>query len=502
MFCATFAIVVLRGLDRAFAQSDVTEGELIAASGGRTVRLGAVADGHVTNIPLEAYVARVLAAEGDPKAADAAQQALAIAIRTYTLKNVDRHARDGYDLCDTTHCQVLRPSTPNSRRAALATLGQVLTYRGEIATVFYSASCGGRSERANDVWPGADYPYLVSRPDDVCEDDPEWTVEFSLNEVQRAIERVGFEGQRLRDVDVEGHTSSGRVARLRLSGMRPNVIAGDQFRLALGATVLRSTAFRVEKRGDRLRFTGRGYGHGVGMCAIGAARRALRGETARSILAQYYPGLELTPLSITPASAGTLTATPLRAPITAQRDSGIRVTVPKVTPVSAIEIERIAVSAYDDLARTLAVDVGAGPDAGPHTRRYTIRLHETLDSFRLATNRPWWVSEVAEGTAIDLAPAAVLAQRGGIEAVVRLAVAELLVAGPLGGRPAWVRVGAARHFAEGAAVVKAASSRSECPTDAELLLAVSAAAQREAERRAEACFARELAKTSDWRAVR
>ena len=57
----------------------------------------------------------------------------------------------------------------------------------------------------------------------------------------------------------------------------------------------------------------------------------------------------------------------------------------------------------------------------------TIRLHDTLDSFRLATNRPWWVSEVAQGTAIDLAPAAVLAQRGGLEATVRTAVAEPLV---------------------------------------------------------------------------
>jgi hypothetical protein len=132
----------------------------------------------------------------------------------------------------------------------------------------------------------------------------------------------------------------------------------------------------------------------------------------------------------------------------------------------------------------------------------TIRLHDTLDSFRLATNRPWWVSEVAEGTTIDLAPAAVLAQRGGLEASVRVAVAELLVAGALSERPAWVRIGAARYFSQGAAAVKPASARTRCPTDAELLLAVSAAAQREAESRAEGCFARELAKVKDWRAVR
>ena len=491
-FVATFAAIFLRGLGPTFAQSDVTETDLLAASSGRTLRIGAVADGHVTNIPLEAYVARVLAAEGDPKAADAAQQALAIAIRTYTLKNVDRHARDGYDLCDSTHCQVLRPSTPTSRRAAMATVGQVLTYRGELAEVFYSASCGGRSERASDVWPGADYPYLVSRRDDVCEDDPEWTVDFPLDQVRRALERVGFEGERLRDVDVDGHTSSGRVARLRLSGMRPNVISGDQFRLALGATELRSTAFKVEKRGDELRFTGRGYGHGVGMCAIGAARRALRGETARAILAQYYPGLDVTPVAHAAVSAEASTATAVPPPVVAPRTSAISVIVPKVTSVSAAEIERLATAAQGDLARMLGAPV----------MPMTIRLHDTLDSFRLATNRPWWVSEVAEGTSIDLAPAPVLSQRGGVESSVRLAVAELLVAAPLDGRSAWVRVGAARYFTQGAASIKAASPRAQCPTDAELLLAVSAAAQHEAEARAAECFARELAKTNDWRAVR
>jgi stage II sporulation protein D len=492
VFVATFVVVFRCGLDTTLAQTEVTEADLVAASGGRTLRIGSTTNGQVTQIPLEVYVSRVLAGEGDPKAADAAQQALAIAIRTYTLKNRDRHARDGYDLCDSTHCQVPRPSTPISRRAAMATVGQVLTYRGDLAEVFYSASCGGRSERAADVWPGADYPYLASRLDDVCEDDLEWTIEVALRDVQQALERVGFEGDRLRDIHVDGRTSSGRAARLRLSGMRPDVIAADQFRLAIGAVLLRSTAFTVDKRGGALRFTGRGFGHGVGMCVIGAARRATRGETARAILAQYYPGLEVTPLSGVAPSTQTFTATPVPAvPVVTPRPSGISVTVSPVSSVAASDIERMAAKAHDDLARTLGTSV----------LPITIRLHDTLDSFRLATNRPWWVSDVAEGTAIDLAPASVLAQRGGLEASVRLAVAELLVASPLAGRAEWARAGAARYFAQGAAT-RPASSRTRCPSDAELLLAVSATAQREAELRAEACFARELAKTRDWRAVR
>ena len=500
-FGAIFVVVFLRGLDTPRAQSDVTETDLLAASNGRTLRIGSVADGHVTIIPLEVYVSRVLAGEGDPKAGDAAQQALAIAIRTYTLKNSNRHVRDGYDLCDSTHCQVPRPSTPASRRATMATAGQVLTYHGDLAEVFYSASCGGRSERAGDVWPGADYPYLVSRKDDVCEDDPEWTADFGLDEVQRALERVGFEGDRLKDVRVDGRTSSGRVARLRLSGLRPDVIAADQFRLAVGAVGLRSTAFSVEKQGNQLRFRGHGFGHGVGMCVIGAARRALRGESTRAILAQYYPGLEMTAVSgvrvpevstaIAPPPAPPPAAAP-PSPVVAPRATGISVTVPSASGVTASDIERMAARAHDDLGRTLGTTV----------LPMTIRLHDTLDSFRLATNRPWWVSEVAEGTEIDLAPASVLAQRGGVEAAVRLAIAELLVDGALAGRPAWVRIGAARYFSEGASTARPASAKAKCPTDAELLLAVSAPAQREAETRAEACFARELARAKDWRAVR
>jgi hypothetical protein len=174
------------------------------------------------------------------------------------------------------------------------------------------------------------------------------------------------------------------------------------------------------------------------------------------------------------------------------RDSGITVTVPRNSSVDAVDIERVATAAHGALSRRL------GTSALP----LTIRLHDTLDSFRLATNRPWWVSEVAESHSIDLAPAAVLAQRGGVAESVRVGIAELLVAGSLADRPAWVRIGAARYFAREREGAAPASAKTQCPSDAELLLAVSAAAQREAEARADACFARGLAATNDWRAVR
>jgi stage II sporulation protein D len=189
---------------------------------------------------------------------------------------------------------VLRASTPAARRAAIATAGRILTWNGRPAELFYSASCGGVSESADAVWPGANLPYLRVQPDDVHEEDRPWTVEIALTTIQQALRRIGFEGSALRAVAIEERSESGRVTRLRLAGLRPDVIAGDRFRRAIGASELRSTAFTLESHGDVLSFTGRGYGHGVGMCVVGAGRRALRGESAEAILAKYFPGLVLT----------------------------------------------------------------------------------------------------------------------------------------------------------------------------------------------------------------
>ena len=491
-------------------QFGVTDADLEAASGGRVVRVGPEAgsdrsSGDVATRPLEVYVARVLAGEAEPQAADGAFQALAVAIRTFALANAGRHARDGFDLCNGTHCQVPRAANAATRRAAMATAGWILTWNGAPAEVFYSASCGGHSESADHVWPGTNYPYMPSAPDDVHDGDPPWTVDLALQDVQRALAGAGFKG-RLSDVEVDDRSPSGRAIRLRLPGLQPAVIAGAQFRTAIGTTTLRSTAFSIDRSGALLRFTGRGYGHGVGMCVIGAGRRAARGESVRAILAQYYPGLEVTRLGgVGVGGVGVdTTVTPpvlLPAPLPAARIAatgqggrdGIVVEVPRSSGLAEVEVARLTARAHDDLANVLGTSVAP----------LTVRVHESLETFRLATGRPWWVSSVSEGTSIDLVPAALLAQRDGFDAALRIAVAELLVSEVLRGRPLWIRVGAARYFGRNPARPSpAAESRERCPSDAELALAISASAQRDAEARAEACFAREFARTRDWRTVR
>lgn len=292
------------------AQSGLTDADLDLVSGGRVVRVGPATGGTgggqgsgvgrdtVVTWPLEAYVARVLAGEAEPDARRAAVEALAITIRTFALANADRHAADGFDLCDGTHCQVPRMATGATRRAAMATLGQILTWDGAPAEVFYSASCGGYSEGSEHVWSGAGLPYLSSALDDVHRDDAPWTVDLSLDDVQRALYRVGFRGQ-ISDVAVDTRSPSGRATRLRIPGLEPAVITGERFRAAIGNVTVQSTLFSFERRGTELRVTGYGYGHGVGMCVVGAGRRAARGEGLPEILAQYFPGLDVTRLGQT-----------------------------------------------------------------------------------------------------------------------------------------------------------------------------------------------------------
>jgi SpoIID/LytB domain protein len=487
--------------------------DLEAASRGRTIAIGSPASGRaVMRLPLEVYVARVLAGEAEPNAPPSALEAHAVAIRTFTMANAGRHRRDGFDLCDTTHCQVFRASTPATREAARATAGDVLTLDGQVVEVLYSASCGGRSESATALWSGRSFQYLRSVVDDVHADDEPWTLRLTLEELRRLLVRNGFAGPRLTGVSVESRTDSDRVARLRLTGLQPRVVSGEQFRVILGPTVLRSTAFAVARKGGALLFTGRGYGHGVGMCVIGAGRRARRGEDAAAILAHYYPGLERRSLddiarpgvpvagadvasrgnAVPPSSVSAPVA--VAAPVPVSTNTGpITVRVPEASPLSEGDLQRMATRAFDTLAASLGTSVAGG----------VVQLHGSMESFRAATQQPWWMSSVVHGTTVVLAPAAVLAQRTGVEQALRSAVAELFVWSALRDRPAWIRVGAARYFGRERTPTRPSSiARVRCPADAELLASTSAAAFRDAEARAEACFAAGYAKLKDWRAVR
>jgi hypothetical protein len=112
------------------------------------------------------------------------------------------------------------------------------------------------------------------------------------------------------------------------------------------------------------------------------------------------------------------------------------------------------------------------------------------------------VSTAVGASTLAIAPESTLTLRGGIEQAIREGVAQMLLSPTLSDRAAWIRVGAARYFARPREASSEVSVNVRCPSDAELMMAVSALSQRDAESRAETCFARALKRTGDWRQVR
>jgi SpoIID/LytB domain protein len=471
-----------------------------AASILSTIRLGRThADGstRVETLNLDDYIAQVLAGEGQPKAADAAQQALAITARTFALANRNRHRREGFDLCDTTHCQVVRASTAITRRAAGQTSGRVLLHRGQPAFVFYSAWCGGKSELASQVWPGAiDYSYEPALEDDACEDEPEWQSEVRADQLEQALRTAGFRGTRLRNLRIVSRNTSGRVVTIGVEGFTPPTISGNEFRMAVGRVAgwqsVKSTAFELDRTSTGYRFKGRGFGHGVGLCVVGAGKRAMKGATAADILKFYFPGLAVgaVPDALTlnkPASP----TSPASSPSPGAPGSDVALALPGNEEDERQSLVALIRRSRDELLKL----TGVTPPP-----RLRVTVHSSVESFGRATGQPWWVSGATDAAAIDLLPITMLRQQGQLERTIRHEVTHALLDGALAKRPMWVREGAAAYYARPQPLTR--PDRVECPSDAELSRPVSAGAQREAYARAEACFARGIAEGKRWDQIR
>jgi SpoIID/LytB domain protein len=486
----------------------------------REIRIGVTRPGggySVQAFPLETYIARVLAGEAARDSRPAALEALAITIRTFALANRGRHGADGFDLCDTTHCQVMRTPTTAHERAAAATAGNVLLRGGAPATVFYSASCGGQTEIPSAVWPGhEDPPYMPSQPDDACMGAPAWMAEIEGADLTRALRAAGFRGDRLRDFRVLSRDVSGRVARLRVAGFAPEEISGQDLRSVVGRTLgwqfIKSAAFELERIGDTYRFEGHGSGHGVGLCVIGSVNLAVAGRTATEILNRYFPGLEIgPPVTVTQAAGAAAAAHP--SPVTpsgpAATSPASRPTSPPSTSIALTlpdddEGERESIALLADQARTdmaRALAVTAPP-------RVVVRFHPTTASYERATGQPWFTSGAVVGGELHLLPLAVLRERGVLERTIRHELVHVMADPLLRDRAAWVREGAAIYFAgrrpipgepEPAAYRQ---SRLPCPSDVDLLRPVSAGALSNAFAGALACFSRQVEVGKRWRDVR
>ncbi len=453
--------------------------------GIRVGRLGAggVPDGLATVdvVPVEDYVAGVVGAEGTAEMPTVALEALAVAARSYGLAPDGRHARDGYDMCDTTHCQVFRRPTDWSRAAAARTRGLVLGQGQRVLAVPYSAACSGVLVSPRSIWTGRNRVLTRVGPDIGQHTVPTWRADVPADDLAGALRQAGYRGDVLRDVRVMTGSPDGVPVRVALPGLAPAEIDATTFRhivgRRLGWDVLKSHTWTVERTGRGYHFSGRGKGHGVGLCLAGASTLAGRGWPLDCVLAAYAPGASLRSVHDTVTVRGPSTLT---ADMPAVRDR--------------------LLATLAELRRVLGVAV---------RRDVEIVVHPTRAAYQRATGRAWWTAASTRRLGphryrLDLAPpAAAVAGSPAFDgealrtrshdlfSTVRHEFVHVLTAPVLADAPAWAAEGLAAVVADPGARPPGGPSGT-CPSDEQVVRPGSLEAMREAYARAGHCVAAAL----------
>jgi len=250
----------------------------------------------VNELPLEDYLVGVLRAESSERWPAEALRAQAIASRTYAAYHRQLNAARPYHIvASTAHQQFVGRVAAGSPAwgAVQETAGQVLSWEGELFPAFYHANSGGYTEDPRTVFAGRGLPALRPVVCQLAAGAPnfQWSLELRLDDLSELLRRGGVGVGAVRGIEVVERTTSLRAGTVIVRGSaRTQRLRGSDFRRVIGYDALKSTLFAVAVDGDVARFSGRGYGHGVGMCQWGAKSMAELGATARQILAFYYPG--------------------------------------------------------------------------------------------------------------------------------------------------------------------------------------------------------------------
>ena len=305
----------------------------------------------INELPADEYLTSVISSEMSAQCSVEFLKASAVISRSWLMAQIEHRSRKGqeagffaftkteseliqwsdrgdhgiFDVCADDHCQryqgVTRALNSRAREAVLATRGMALSSEGEICDARFSKCCGGVTNEYQYCWENRQFPYLRSVRDPYCntqdaavlkqvlndydqetQDFYRWTVELTQSELQELLRnnlKLDF-GDILALEPLEAGPG-GHISRLRIVGSQKTYIIGKELviRKALSTTHLKSSAFQVEplevENGvpARFRLNGKGWGHGVGMCQIGAAMMGQQGHGYEEILMQYYPGAEV-----------------------------------------------------------------------------------------------------------------------------------------------------------------------------------------------------------------
>ncbi len=401
----------------------------------------------------ERYVALALAGEAGAKEPMESLKAMAIAVRTYALRNADRHRGQGFGLCDSTHCQVLKfgEQSPQVERAVLETAGETLWYQGRRAAVFYTQNCGGQSEAARSAWPGAGEAYLNSHPDPYCmrHGAAAWNANLSIDQVNSVFRHAGWKAPSHFDaVRVTKRTDAGRALQLEFTGDGVTVpVTASSFRFAMDRTLgwnqLRSDWFTMTLNNGVLHFEGRGSGHGVGLCQAGATEMAAEGHSAAEILSFYFPG---TQIGITAEDRGWRAVRGTGWTLWATGSPGVN------SSGSALKDLLHEGNMAWGRAQTLYTphEAMASLQAGSSSRvQPEVWEMPTTELFRQTTTEPGWMLASTAGARVFLQPEAVVKKNGGEEETLLHEFLHVLVESEAAAQaPLWLREGVVEALAK------------------------------------------------------
>lgn len=458
-----------------------------------TVRVHLVRENITRTMRFEDYVRGVVAAEGSMETEPEALKALAVTVRTFALKNLGRHSQEGFDFCNSTHCQRFRTVdsasgnyvSPGILKAVGATGDEILVdERNEPAESFFSASCGGATADLATLWGGHAPVYLRGVRDDYCTNEAHnsWTDVISRGQLAKALQsdsRTNV-GEHIASVRVSRVDASGRAELISIAGNRQVTVKGWDFKIivgrALGWNLLKSSRFQIARSGSNFVFRGSGFGHGLGLCQEGAHVMASGGATYRQIIGKYFPSVRVGHLNAgsfaddllwneKPTAGITLSQQGINAAPRTLRSEYFRVSYPDTLnqPDAASLLRLLESIRASLLARVSTAGLTAQLPA------YEIIINRTTGDFVGRTGQPPWAAAATKGTRIELQPLATLKRRGILETTLRHELVHALVDILGRGKTAhWLAEGLALNIAgEGGLVARYESKPALTPAEIE-----------------------------------
>jgi len=253
----------------------------------------------INELRLEEYLVGVLRAETSERWPSETLRAQAIVSRTYAAYHRALNAAKPYHVVASTAHQMYTGRVPAASPiwdAVRDTAGQVLFWEGELFPAFYHSASGGYTEDPRTVFAARNMPALRAIRDEYSAGAPHfyWSVDLRLADLSDTLRRNGYDVGSVTAIEVTERTPSLRVSSLAVHSTRGSArLRGNDFRRMIGYEILKSTLFAVAVDGAAAHFSGRGYGHGVGMSQWGAKGMAEQGHRADKILEYYYPGTTL-----------------------------------------------------------------------------------------------------------------------------------------------------------------------------------------------------------------